>query len=189
MKKLGFVVFCALAIQGCTSTQLETNTASAAKSVEQSAKAARTVNELYEVHDDGRIYLFYDKSLYDDFKHLGHAAYRQTRIGAGPNGETLVFVLTGADKKKLTGIPSVDLLDGKREPGADFYGEVFAEGRTYVFDSYDEMKAFRSTGEAAYRYTDIGGGKNGETVVYVLRKAVKKKKPVELMAAYKAHNQ
>jgi hypothetical protein len=44
--------------------------------------------QLYEVHKDNRIYVFYDHALYKDFAKHGHTAYMYTRIGAGPKGET-----------------------------------------------------------------------------------------------------
>ena len=130
------------------------------------------LTELYEVHKHGRIYTFYDRGLYKDFLAMGHTAYSFNRIGAGPNGETLVYGLTGADKKKRSGIPSVEMHDGVLKPEA-FYGETVLDGRVYVFDSLEEMKAVRTHHEAAYRLTDIGAGPNGETVVYVLTSANK----------------
>ncbi len=142
---------------------------------------------LYEVHKDGRIYLFYDTHSYHDFKQTGHVNYMFSRIGAGPKGETLVFGLTGKDKKKRSGIPSVMIYDGEHKP-TSFYGEAILEGRIYVFDDYREMQTFRQTGEAAYRFTDIGSGPNGETVVFVLTKQNKKKRPDALVKEFKHRN-
>lgn len=146
-----------------------------------------TLTELYEVHKDGRIYAFYDRALYKEFLELGHTAYMFSRIGAGPKGETLVYALTGADKKKRSGIPSVEMHDGKLQPDM-FYGEAVLDGRIYVFDSLAEMDAVRTHHEAAYRLTDIGAGPHGETVVYVLTSANKKKRPDALIAKFKEMN-
>jgi len=67
--------------------------------------------------------MFYDYEGYQDFMAHGHTPYAKTRIGAGPNGETLVFSLTPADKKKRSGIPSIEMYDGTLAPAENFYGE------------------------------------------------------------------
>ena len=108
----------------------------------------------------------------------------QTQIGNGPNGETLVFALTSKDKKKIKGIPSVMVYEGYVPLFETFYGEVVKEGRIYVFNDHRLMKVFRETGEAAYRFTQIGAGVNGETIVYVLASSKKKKQPLDMIAQY-----
>ncbi len=145
-------------------------------------------DDFYEVHAEGRIYLFDDLATYQSFNEVGETSYRKVYIGEGPKGETLVFGLTGEDKKKTAGIASIDMYHGELAAAENFYGEMQVEGRIYVFDSYKEMETVRKTGEAAYRFTDIGSGPNGETVVYVLQSAKKKQKPVDMIAAFKAHN-
>ena len=62
--------------------------------------ASMNNNDLYEVHEDGRIYVFDDRATYESFLEVGETSYRKVRIGAGPKGETVVFGLTDADKKK-----------------------------------------------------------------------------------------
>lgn len=201
MKKLSLAASAAvlLTFAGCatvdeTATTVADTTESAAKSVVDTAESAvdgvkNAVTggdkELYEVHHDGRIYIFYDRDLYATFIDLKHTAYSFNRIGDGPNGETLVFGLTGDDKKKTSGIPSVELYDGSLTPD-NFYGEMLLDGRIYVFDAYPEMEAVRKNHEAAYRLTDIGAGPNGETVVYVLTSENKKKRPEALIAKFKS---
>ncbi|OOV88347.1 hypothetical protein [Oceanospirillum linum] len=144
---------------------------------------------LYEVHhDDGRIYFFYDKSTYAHFLQHGETPYAFKRIASGPNGETLVFGLNGKDKKKRSGVESVDMYDGKLKPDA-FYGEMRAEGRIYVFSTLEDMQNVRATGETPYRFTQIGDGPNGETIVYVLNNSNKKQRPDALIAQFKAQYQ
>ncbi len=75
-----------LMLTGCETTQ----TANAATSSEAVASKAVT---LFEVHHDGRIHKFYDMDTYKSYLSVGETAFRLTRIGAGPKGETLVFVL------------------------------------------------------------------------------------------------
>ncbi|MDX1451902.1 MAG: hypothetical protein R3183_05045 [Oleiphilaceae bacterium] len=176
----------ALGLGGCASQQTSEQTVETAS--ETAAMQTATVAELYEVHHDGRIYFFYDRGLYEDFVKIGHTAYMVARIGAGPKGETLKYALTGADKKKREGIPSIDLIEGKAQPASPFYGEVRSEGRIYVFDQLEDMNAFRKVGEAPYRFTQIGAGPKGETLVFVLNKTNKKEHPAALIEAFKQRN-
>lgn len=157
---------------------------------EQSAVVAADLNnnDLYEVHQDGRIYLFDDADLYRSFLKVGETPFVIARIGEGPNGETLKFGLTSQDKKKTSGIASVELYEGNLMAAEDFYGEMRIDGRVYVFSTLEDMNDVRKTGEAVFRYTDIGAGPKGETVVYVLNKANKKQKPDALMGEFKKRN-
>lgn len=151
------------------------------------AKPAYNSNDYYEVTHDKRIYVFDDAKTFKDFLTNGETPFRLTRIGAGPHGETVVFGLRGMDKSKPESeIGAVNLYDGKIDGSSDsFYGEVAREGRIYVFQDAKGFKAFRNSGEAAYRYTDIGGGPKGETVVYVLSSSLKDKKPDDLIARFR----
>ena len=148
------------------------------------------VNDYYQVYKEGRIYIFDDFETYQSFMLVGETTYRLTRIGAGLKGETVVFGLQKKDKKMRSGIGSVDMYDGIAEGIQEgFYGEVVQEGRIYVFSQWDDLKSFLKVGEATYRYTDIGAGSKGETIVYVLNENNKKKKPNDLMAEFKKkHN-
>ncbi len=151
-------------------------------------EAAQSLNneDYYEVEHEGRLYVFDDVATYKSFLDVGETAYRKVRIGAGPNGETVVFGLTGKDKKKTSGIASIDMYDGKLAGADDFYGEIHHEGRLYVFTEWADLQAFKKVGEAPYRYTMIGEGPKGETVVIVLNKGNKKKHPAGQIAAFKA---
>lgn len=143
------------------------------------------IDDYYQVRKDGRIYIFDDFKTYASFNQVGETAYRLTRIGAGPKGETIVFGLAKQDKKMRSGLGSVALYEGTAEGIEEgFYGEVVEEGRIYVFSEWADLKSFLSVGEAPYRFTEIGSGPKGETVVYVLNKKNKKNKPVELIAEF-----
>jgi len=152
------------------------------------AGQAETVSEIYEVHDDGRIYAFYDKKTFKEFMQVGETAYRLTRIGTGPNGETMVFGLTKKDKKKGVNTPAVKLYENKIKPAKDFYAETIRHGRIYVFSAFEDMQTVRQFGHPNFFYTEIGSGPKGETVVYVLNKKTKKKKPTALIAEFKKRN-
>jgi len=150
------------------------------------ASAALNNDDYYEVYHDQRLYVFDDADTYKSFLAHGETPYIKVRIGDGPDGRTLVFGLTGEDKKKQKGIASIDMYDGRMEGADDFYGEIKHEdGRLYVFSEWEDMQSFREVGEAPFRYTMIGAGPNGETVVLVLNSANKKKRPEALLNRFK----
>ena len=183
-----FSLFAAAAVSatvvltGCNSTETKTAEASAAPTKVAEAASVMTI---FESHDHGRIHQFYDQKTFDSYKSVGETAYRLTRIGAGPNGETVVFGLPKADKKKGSNTPAAMLWDGKSEAGA-FYGEMHKHNRIYVFSEKADMDFVRKIGEPSYMFTEIGAGPKGETVVYVLNKQNKKKKPTDLIAKFKS---
>ena len=186
MKKLiaGAVIAGALmSVYGCQSTA----TIETAKPVAEAPKLNN--DDLYEVVQEGRYYVFDDFKTYQSFLTVGETSYRKVFIGGGPHGETLVHGLMGKDKKKLSGIAGVDMFAGKLEAAEDFYGEMRGEdGRLYVFNSLKDMEDLRKVGEAPYRFTQIGAGPQGQTVVFVLNKGNKKKEPVALVSRFKAMN-
>lgn len=167
-----------LVLQGC-----------AQQGVKQADSKPLNNNDYYEVMHEGRLYVFDDAEVYKSFLVVGETSYRKVRIAAGPHGETIVFGLTGKDKKKSSGIASIDMYDGKLAGADNFYGEIHHEGRLYVFTEWADLMAFKSVYEAPYRYTMIGEGPKGETVVIVLNKGNKKKHPATQIASFKAmHN-
>ncbi len=145
--------------------------------------------DIYATYDeDGRLYLFDDQALFLSFQKLGETPFTLNRIGAGPKGETIRFGLRKQDKKKHSDIAVIDMWDGKLAGAEDFYGEMISEGRFYAFNNLEDFKSTIKTGEATFRYTDIGSGPKGETVVYVLNKHNKKKKPTALIETFKSHH-
>lgn len=176
------VLLAAGAMTGCSG--MESKQAVAADAPVAATQSANN-EDLYVVYHDGRINIFYDFGTYMEFMSVGETAFRKTLIGAGPNGETLMYGLTKADKKKASGIPSIDMMEGRLAPAADFYGEIVADGRINVFDDWSLFKEFMQHGEVPYRLTDIGAGPNGETLVYALTKETKKKRPEALIAKFK----
>lgn len=178
-------VAAALSLTACESTAVLTSDTKAA--AESSKEVAASSINVFEIHHDGRINVFYDQATAAEFKQLGETSYRLTRIGAGPNGETVVFGLPKADKKKGANTPAAMMWDGKAEY-KDFYGEMHKHNRIYVFSGKKEMDTVRQLGHPAYMFTEIGAGPKGETVVYVLNKDNKKKKPVDLIAKFKGMN-
>ena len=179
-----------LALAACSTPPSKQTDVKTASSQVVESKPAYNVNDYYQVYQDGRIYVFDDFKVYQEFLELGETTFRLTRIGAGPKGETVVFGLRKEDKKKplLSGV--VNMYDGKVGGiKAGFYAEVIHDGRIYILSEWADLQAFLKVGEATFRYTDIGAGAKGETLVYVLNKSNKKQKPIALMAEYKQRHQ
>jgi len=185
MKKLiagALVAGAVVAMTGC-------HTQPAKEEVKAEAKMDLNNNDLYEVSHEGRHYVFDDFATYQSFLEVGETSYRKVYIAGGPKGETLVFGLTGKDKKKTSGIAGIDMFNGKLAGAEEFYGEMRGEdGRLYVFSTLEDMEDVRTVGEAPYRFTKIAAGPQGQTVVFVLNKSNKKKQPVALEAKFKAMN-
>ena len=180
----------ALSLTACVSNDAE-NTQVVKQDAAKMAAAELNNSDLYEVEAEGRIYVFDDFATYQQFLSVGETAFRQTFIGAGPDGQTLVFGMTSKDKKKhFSKIAGYNLYMGSLASAENFYGEMRIEGenRIYVFSRLEDMKQVRETGEAALRFSDIGSGPDGETVIYVLHSANKKVKPVALMEEFKKRN-
>lgn len=184
MKKL-FIAMMAAGFLSACSTAPEKGSDKA----EAVAAEATKVNndDLYVAFYDGRMNVFYDGELYKKFLQHGETAYRRTFIGAGPNGESIVYGLTKENKKKKTN-PAEEMMSGKLKASDDFYGEVFKQedNRFYVFSTWADFDKYVKSGVDNLRFSDIGAGPNGETVVYVLNKTNKKQKPVEQIAKFNA---
>lgn len=178
MKKTISSVLAAIAItfalSACANTSQQTSSAG--------------VKEIYEVHEDGRINVFYNREMYQDFLKVGETPFRLIKVGKGPNHETMVFGLSKHDKKKRSGIPAIDLYEGKASADKQFYAEIRKHGRIYVFNKFNDMESVRQFGHPDYFYMEIGSGPENETVVYVLNKKTKKKKPVALINTFKSKN-
>ena len=185
----------ALSLAACATTEADMKDQAAMKTEATKKEVMATADlnntDFYEVEAEGRIYLFDDFATYQEFLSVGETSFRQTFIGAGPDGQTLVFGMTSEDKKKhFSKIASYNLYKDTMPAAENFYGEMRIEGenRIYVFSRLEDMKMVRETGDAALRFSDIGSGPNGETVIYVLHSDNKKEKPVALMQEFKAHN-
>ncbi len=120
---------------------------------DKNLEAARQVavinnDDYYEYHMDGRIYVLADKNDVKSLLSTGEIPFRQTRIGAGPKGETVVFAIAGPEKNKKEGFGSVEMFDGRRAGyEKDFYGEVLRDGKYYVFGSWSELSAYKKSGD------------------------------------------
>lgn len=176
-------VAAAFALAGCAGAP-EKQAGAAATTAAEAALA----KEYYVVlPEDGRIYAFGRAKDYLDYLAHGEVTLTRTRIGAGPNGRTVVFGITGDDVKKNRPSQGELLFDGKLQGAADFHGEVLKDGRYYVFGAFKDMSDFIAFGEVPYSFTDIGAGPNGATVVWVMNKdSIKKGRPTATMERFKS---
>lgn len=122
--------------------------------------------EYYEVHRDGRIYVFADRFTFDQFQVEGETPFRVTRIAEGPQGETLVFAISEEDRIKTRGLPAPDLYDGKRKPSA-LYAEVHKDGQIYLTDSMDSVVRLRNGEAVETAQQHAITGPEGETVLLI----------------------
>jgi hypothetical protein len=151
------------------------------------APVAATVTYFAVLPEDERHYLFGDVKTYLAYLQHGEVALTRTRIGASPAGTSVVFGITADDVKENRPNPAEQIFDGKLKPVGGFYGEVFKDGRYYVFSELADMKQFLEHGEAALTFTDIGTGPNGATQVWVMNKdTMAKGRPTATMAMFKA---
>ncbi|TSE35274.1 hypothetical protein [Tepidimonas charontis] len=189
---IGIGLVAVVALAGCaTQSQPAAKAAAPAAAAPAAApapQAAAEVREFYVVlPEDGRYYAFGDFKVYQSYLTHGEVALTRTRIGAGPNGMTLVFGITNDDVKKESPSAGELAYDGKVPVAKDFYGEVFKDGRYYVFDDLAQLKDFASHGEVPYSFTDIGVGPNGASLVWVMNaQSVKEGKPQGRMQRFQA---
>ena len=149
--------------------------------------AAATLTYFAVLPEDERHYLFGDAKTYLAYLHHGEVALTRTRVGASPAGTSVVFGITADDVKENRPNPAELVFDGKLTATADFYGEVFKDGRYYVFHDLRDMKHFLEHGEAALTFTDIGAGPSGATQVWVMNKdTMPKGRPTATIAMFKA---
>ena len=114
-----------------------------------------------ELSRDGRIYVIGWQGTASDFKKGGHVPYTRTLIGAGPNGETIVFE---SEKKGHKLANRLEKEFHKRHPVAT-YTELRRDGRIYVIGWQGTASDFKKGGHVPYTRTLIGAGPNGETIV------------------------
>lgn len=186
---LGGIVVAALLLVGCASQPATpmAATPTATAPITAPAQAAAPVMYFAVLPEDERYYLFSDTKNYFSYLEHGEVALTRTRIGASPTQTTVVFGLTDADVKSGKPTAAEMLFDGKATSTSPFYGEVFKDGRYYVFNDFKDMNTFLEHGEAALTFTDIGTGPKGETQVWVMNNdTMKKGRPVETMAMFKA---
>lgn len=174
------------AVAGCA-TQAKTTGSSGTYAAPAAQSAAAEQYYFLVYPETGRLHAFGDLKTYLMFMENGEVPYTRTRIGAGPQGQTVVFGITSDDVKKNQASAAEMFFDGKAQNEGAFYGEVFKGGRYHVFGEWGDFKDYLAHGEITYTFTQIGTGPKGETVIYALNKETSKKgAPVALIAKFQA---
>lgn len=137
-------------------------------------------------HENGRIYAMTEPKIYLGLMKHDEVPLTRTRIGAGAEGETVIFGITKADGKALDKPTAAeDIFDGRAKDLHPFYAEVVRNGRYHVFGEWKDFQDYLSHKEITFTYTEIGTGPNGETVIYALNKKTKKHgRPVALVEQF-----
>lgn len=188
---LGVMGGCATQAPAKPEAKAEAKPAAAVQAAQPAAAAtpaaAVTDNYFLVFHENGRIYPIADARNYLEFLHNNELIYTRTRIGAGPEGETLVFGIEKKEADDLNKPARAELLyDGKYEPPGPFYGEVMRDGRFYVFGEWKDFKDYLAHKEITFTFAEIGTGPKGETVIYALNKnTVKEGRPARLVEQFK----
>ena len=187
LASLSAAMLAAVVISGCAAPSATPPATAAAKPAVTSATAnSADAKEFYVVLKDGRVYAFGDTKNYFDFLAHGEVQLTRTKIGTGPGGATMVYGITGDDVKANKPSMAERVMEEKLPAAPNFHGEVFKDGRFYVFPELKDMMPFIAFGEVPYSFTDIGAGPKGETLVWVMNStSIKAGRPVATMERFK----
>ncbi|MNR00244.1 hypothetical protein D3C85_1160110 [compost metagenome] len=138
----------------------------------------------YQIRSEQELYVFDDYATYREFVKSGSAPVKQNLGKKDGFGRDIVLVLKAADQgKDAKTLSATRFLDISLPPAQPFYGELRdEEGIIYVFSRYGDMMDMYRIGEPTFSYVDIGGGPDGQRVVYVLGK--EEPKPVNQIALF-----
>jgi hypothetical protein len=149
-------------------------------------------DDYYEIEKDGRIYAFSDFKDYQIWLKTDEVPLVVTKIGAGPNGETVKLQLNKSEAKAMEKTVGYKGAAQKMYEGdlvgieTGFYAEVIRPQRVWIFENGKDLHEFKKSGEVPCGITNIGGGPGGKTVVYAQNcKAAAKGKPEAAMARFK----
>lgn len=163
----------------------------AAAPVAAQPATAPTQHYFLVFHENGRIYPIADAKNYLAFLDVNELIYTRTRVGTGPEGETLVFGIEKKEADDLNKPAKAELFyDGKMEVSGPFYGEVIKDGRFLVFGTWQDFKDYLVNKEITYTFTEVGTGPKGETVIYAMNKKTSADgRPVALIESFRQfHN-
>lgn len=149
-------------------------------------------DDYYEIHKDGRIYAFSDHKDYQSWLKTDEVPLVVTKVGAGPQGETVKLQLNKAEAKSMEKTVGYKGATQKMYEGeligieTGFYAEVIRPERIWVFENGKDLHEFQKSGEVPCGITDIGAGPEGKTVVYAQNcKAAAKAKPEAAIVRFK----
>ena len=163
---------------------------SACSATKPASSPTKSLNneDWYQVRTENELYLFDDYSVFRGFIDTGKAPYLKTLDEKDKWGKTVVLGLSEQEKDQpVESLTAYRFLKVSLPPTQPFYGELRQDGMIYVFRRYGDMIDMYNIGEPTFRYTDIGGGPEGERVIYVLAK--EEKLPADTIAQFKAKYQ
>ncbi|MDP3848168.1 MAG: hypothetical protein Q8R10_17270 [Pseudomonas sp.] len=159
----------------------------AAVDAAKSAELALNNDDWYQVWSENQAVVFDDRAVYLDYLKTGKAPYLKD-LGTKDNaGRALVLGLRAEDKgKDLNTLSAKRFLDVSLPPSSSFYGEIREDNKIFIFQRYGDMMDVVKLGEPIFSYIELGGGPNGERLVYALAK--EEKKPETLISKFKSLN-
>jgi len=119
---------------------------------------------------EGRIYVVGQASTNHAFRKSGHLPYTRTILGAGPDGETVVFEVDKKDPQVVERLQATYLNQPLLVEGQTGYWVYEHKGRLYVVGQPSTKEQFQQSGHLPYTRTILGAGPNGETVVFEVDK-------------------
>ncbi|MGX5725406.1 hypothetical protein ACWKWZ_10195 [Metapseudomonas otitidis] len=138
----------------------------------------------YQIRTEKELFVFDDYATYRNFVANGAAPVRKDTGKQDGFGREIILVLKAEDQGKEAKTSAQRFLDVSLPPAQPFYGELRdEEGIIYVFSRYGDMMDMYKIGEPTFSYVDIGGGPDGQRVVYVLIK--EEPKPEKLIAQFR----
>ncbi len=123
---------------------------------------------------DNRIFVIGNPKTSADFETQHHLPYTRTILGAGPNGETVIFEVNKKKPEFAEGLKqrfenNPFLIESK----GNNYNVWKYKGRIYVIGNPKTNESFKTLHHLPYTKTVLGAGPFGETVIF----EVNKKKP------------
>ncbi len=158
-----------------------------AASAAQSAEMALNNNDWYQVWTESQAVVFDDYAVYAEYLKTGKAPVRKSLGSKDYTGRDIVLGLRAEDKSKdVNTLAAKRFLDVSLPPSIDFYGDIREDNKIFIFQRYGEMIDVMKLGDPIFSYIELGGGPNGERLVYSLAK--EEKKPEKLIAKFKSVN-
>jgi hypothetical protein len=124
----------------------------------------------YLWQNDGRHYVIGSQEMNEKFKKNGHIPYAKTVLGAGPNGETVVYEINKKDTayvERLMKTYEETPFEIAKKGDISVYKK---DGRIYVLGTDATRDKFIKNGHIPYAKTVLGAGPNGETIIYEIDK-------------------
>lgn len=182
--KCGSIALLAAAVAACS---MNAPAPAPAPSTAKSAEVALNNEDWYQVWTESQAVVFDDRAVYLEYVKAGKAPYLKDLGTKDSAGRSQLLGLSAADKgKDVNSLSAKRFLDVNLPPASSFYGEIRQDNKIFIFQRYGDMKDVMSLGSPIFSYMELGGGPNGERLVYALAK--EEKKPEALITKYKSLN-